>query len=55
MTREELIKEFRKRMIKWLDKKSTGMLNVEVHANQGGISEVHFLVKDTLSTKTTSY
>jgi len=53
MTREELINQFRKRIIKWLDKKSTGMLNVEIHARQGGIGEVYFLIKDKISGKIT--
>ena len=53
MTREELIKEFRNRIFKWLDNKSTGMLNVEVHARQGGIGEVYFLIKDKIAGKIT--
>jgi len=54
MTREQLINEFKKRIIKLLDKKFTGMLNIEIHARQGGIGEVYFLIKDKIAGKITS-
>lgn len=54
MTREELINEFGKRIHKWLDKKSTGMLSVEIHARQGGIGDVDFFVKDKFLPKNTT-
>jgi len=55
MTRQELLKEVDKRINKWLDKEPSGMLSVEIHTNDGGISKVHFFVKDTFNPAITSH
>lgn len=46
MKLDTLIKNLYNIVVTWLDTKPTGKLNIEIHANEGGIGKVYRRLED---------